>query len=51
MTRISNHPRSQSKKKFVSILIIDDSPYNLFVLEEMITSVPNVSVLEQALNG
>jgi hypothetical protein len=30
---------------------VDDSPYNLFVLEEILSSFPNVKKIDKALNG
>ena len=35
----------------VNALIVDDSPYNLFVLEEMLQTYKKVKRIDQALNG
>jgi len=32
-------------------LIVDDSPYNLLVLDELLKDIPNVGKVDQALNG
>jgi hypothetical protein len=32
-------------------LIIDDSPYNLFVLEELLSEIKSVSFIDKAING
>ena len=36
-----------------SILIVDDSPYNLFILQEILLTMPNTdkAMIKQALNG
>jgi len=33
------------------ILIVDDSPYNLLVLGELLKDMPNVGIVDQALSG
>ena len=35
----------------IKVLIVDDSPYNLFVLREMISRLDHLAVVDQALNG
>jgi YesN/AraC family two-component response regulator len=34
-----------------NILIVDDSPYNLFVLEELLGEMENIDLIKTALNG
>ena len=35
----------------IKVLIVDDSPYNLYVLREMISRLDQRAVVDQALNG
>ncbi len=41
---------NMSSRRF-SVLIVDDSAYNLFVMKELMTMLPIVSHIETALNG
>jgi CheY-like chemotaxis protein len=34
-----------------SILIVDDSPYNLFVLEELLLEISSIFNIDKAING
>jgi CheY-like chemotaxis protein len=33
------------------VLIVDDSPYNLFVLEEMLYEFKNIAEIKRSMNG
>jgi CheY-like chemotaxis protein len=35
----------------LKILLVDDSPYNLFVLEELLHGIDGIGFTKQALNG
>lgn len=37
--------------KKIDILMVDDSPYNLFILKEMMSNFENIKVLDTAMNG
>jgi CheY-like chemotaxis protein len=32
-------------------MIVDDSPYNLFVLEELLSEIPCIQTIDKAING
>ena len=34
-----------------NVLIVDDSPFNLFVLEEVLLNIEEVKVIKRAING
>jgi CheY-like chemotaxis protein len=33
------------------VLIVDDSPYNLFVLEELLYEIKTIKTIDKAING
>ncbi len=35
----------------LSVLLVDDSPYNLLVLNELLKSIPKVTSVKTAMNG
>lgn len=35
----------------IDVLIVDDSPYNLFVLEELLSAYDKVNRVDKAMNG
>ena len=46
-----NHPLPAIYNRKIDVLIVDDSPYNLFILQEMLQSISSINVIDQALNG
>lgn len=40
-----------SVRKNVNLLIVDDQPYNLFILEEVLKDHQKIAMLEKAMNG
>jgi PleD family two-component response regulator len=43
--------KHKHKSKYERILIVDDSSYNLFVLEELLNDFHGVTQIEKAING
>eukprot|EP00347_Sterkiella_histriomuscorum_P005611 403355932 len=49
--RDRNLKEDLNESKVNRILIVDDQPYNLFVLEELLSSIDNNFIIDKALNG
>ena len=46
-----NHAFPAIYNRKIDVLMVDDSPYNLFILQEMLQSISSINVIDQALNG
>ena len=61
LSLLSNHIQEEEEKennplpaiynRQIDILIVDDSPYNLFILQEMLQSISSINEIDQALHG
>ena len=61
LSLLSNHIQEEEEKennplpaiynRQIDVLIVDDSPYNLFILQEMLQSISSINEIDQALHG
>ena len=48
---LDDSPITETKQKHIKVLVVDDSSYNLFVIEELLNSLERNIEITQAMNG